>query len=101
MTEGVPAGRAAWAIPPGARTEWLRLAEVLAAAGSAPCEENDPEMWWPASKRAPDPVAIAGCEVCPARAECLAYAVAADEREGLWGGLSRVERVALPDAVAA
>lgn len=93
MTEATPATRTPWSIPPEARTEWLRLAEVLAVEGPAPCEEGDPEAWWPAGRGSPE--AVAGCEVCPARAECLTYALAADEREGLWGGLMPDERRAM------
>ncbi len=70
--------------------EWLALARVLADHGPAPCEEGDPEAWWPVRGDSPD---AAGCEVCPARTECLAYAVAADERDGIWGGLTRADRV--------
>ncbi len=43
---------------------------VLAEHGTAPCEEGDPELWWPV--RGDSLEAVAGCEVCPARAECLA-----------------------------
>ncbi len=71
-------------IPRHAVAEWLALARVLADHGAAPCEEGDPELWWPVRGGSPD--AVAGCEVCPARVECLAYAVAADEPDGIWGG---------------
>ena len=32
------------------------------------------------------------CQGCEVRAECLEYALANDERFGLWGGLSERER---------
>ena len=32
------------------------------------------------------------CAACPVRQECLDYAMANDERHGLWGGLSERER---------
>jgi WhiB family redox-sensing transcriptional regulator len=32
------------------------------------------------------------CAGCPVKAECLAYALANDERFGIWGGLSERER---------
>ncbi len=32
------------------------------------------------------------CTGCEVRAECLAYALAHDERFGIWGGLSERER---------
>jgi hypothetical protein len=37
-------------------------------------------------------LAVAGCWRCPAREACLAYAVAADEREGVWGATLPEER---------
>ncbi len=46
-----------------------------------------------AATRGGSPGAVAGCEVCPARGPCLAYALAADERDGIWGGLTRAERL--------
>ena len=36
------------------------------------------------------------CARCPVRADCLAYALAANEPEGVWGGTDPVERRA-PD----
>lgn len=35
------------------------------------------------------------CQRCPVQAECLAYAMNNAEREGMWGGLTPTERVAL------
>src|SRR5512135_722960 len=32
------------------------------------------------------------CRSCPVRGECLGYALAADERYGLWGGMTAEER---------
>lgn len=32
------------------------------------------------------------CEVCPVRAQCLAHALEAKERFGMWGGLTPIER---------
>ncbi len=85
---------------PRARAAWGELVDVLAAAGPAPCAVGDAEAWWPA--RGEGTAAVAGCRICPARAQCLAYAVAADEHGGIWGGLLPAERrrLARPDAVA-
>ena len=32
------------------------------------------------------------CAACPVRRRCLEYAIAADERYGIWGGLTKDER---------
>ncbi|MEO8827684.1 WhiB family transcriptional regulator [Lapillicoccus sp.] len=55
------------------------------------CAQTDPEAFFPekgGSTREAKKVCI-GCEV---RAECLEYALAKDERFGIWGGLSERER---------
>ena len=55
------------------------------------CAQTDPEAFFPekgGSKREAKKVCT-GCEV---RAECLEYALANDERFGIWGGLSERER---------
>jgi WhiB family redox-sensing transcriptional regulator len=55
------------------------------------CAETDPEAFFPekgGSTREAKRVCV-GCEV---RAECLEYALANDERFGIWGGLSERER---------
>ena len=85
-------------IPPAAFAEWVDLAHALAATGLAPCERQ-PELWWHGTTRV-DPAALAGCGACHVREECLAYAVAADERDGLWGGLTATERRQLAAAAA-
>ena len=55
------------------------------------CAQTDPEAFFPekgGSTREAKKVCI-GCEV---KAECLEYALAHDERFGIWGGLSERER---------
>lgn len=80
-------------IPAEALREWRRLAAALEAHGPAPCEKGDAERWWPAGGRTPpDPLAVQSCAECAARVECLAYALAAGERQGVWGGLTAAER---------
>ena len=37
-------------------------------------------------------MAVDACSVCAARDACLAYALAADEAEGIWGGSLPAER---------
>src|SRR6201987_5119503 len=55
------------------------------------CPQTDPEAFFPekgGSTREAKKICL-GCEV---RAECLDYALAHDERFGIWGGLSERER---------
>jgi WhiB family transcriptional regulator, redox-sensing transcriptional regulator len=55
------------------------------------CAQTDPEAFFPekgGSTREAKKICV-GCEV---RAECLEYALANDERFGIWGGLSERER---------
>jgi WhiB family redox-sensing transcriptional regulator len=55
------------------------------------CAQTDPEAFFPekgGSTREAKRI-CAGCEV---RTECLEYALAFDERFGIWGGLSERER---------
>jgi WhiB family redox-sensing transcriptional regulator len=60
-----------------------------------PCRSS-PERWWatpatPAGESA-QAEAVAGCMECAVRVECVAYAVAATERFGVWGGLRPADR---------
>lgn len=55
------------------------------------CSQTDPEAFFPdkgESTRAAKDV----CRGCPVAAECLDYALANNERFGVWGGLSERER---------
>lgn len=95
MTHSVPVERGPWAIPPTALNEWLTLAARVDEMGAVPCQTSDPEAWWPDRKEVDDfpaRMALDACSVCAAREACLAYAVAADEREGIWGGTLPAER---------
>jgi WhiB family redox-sensing transcriptional regulator len=67
----------------------------LAWHEDAACAGIDPDRFYPepgpgitrdiaAAKRV--------CAGCPVRAECLAYALAHDERHGIWGGTTPQER---------
>jgi WhiB family redox-sensing transcriptional regulator len=75
---------------PQARAAWGELVAVLAAAGPAPCALGDAEAWWPAPGETT--TAVAECRRCPAQEACLTYAMAADERSGVWGGQLAAER---------
>ena len=58
------------------------------------CRQVDPELFFPetgGSSRAAKQI----CAGCPVRAECLDWAIAHDQRYGVWGGLTVSERTQL------
>ena len=55
------------------------------------CAQTDPEAFFP-EKGGSTREAKRVCQSCDVRAECLEYALAHDERFGIWGGLSERER---------
>jgi WhiB family redox-sensing transcriptional regulator len=89
-----PFGQAEWDDAPawGAAPAW---SEDSTSADSwrldALCAETDPEAFFP-EKGGSTREAKRVCTGCPVRAECLEFALANDERFGIWGGLSERER---------
>ena len=67
------------------------LPEELAWQERALCAQTDPEAFFP-EKGGSTREAKRVCMSCDVRAECLSYALANDERFGIWGGLSERER---------
>lgn len=61
---------------------WRRHARCLGA---------DPDLFHPASDEAAE-AGKAICAVCPVCEPCLEYAIAAREKQGVWGGLTERER---------
>jgi WhiB family transcriptional regulator, redox-sensing transcriptional regulator len=55
------------------------------------CAQTDPESFFP-EKGGSTREAKRVCTGCEVRGECLDYALAHDERFGIWGGLSERER---------
>jgi len=55
------------------------------------CAQTDPEAFFPERGGSTRQARII-CRRCEVRQECLAYALAAGERYGVWGGLSERER---------
>ena len=79
---------------------WSDIADVdvltrddgpLAWQQHALCAQTDPEAFFP-EKGGSTREAKSVCQACTVRAECLEYALANDERFGIWGGLSERER---------
>lgn len=63
----------------------------LAWQADALCAQTDPEAFFP-EKGGSTREAKRICESCEVATQCLDYALANDERFGIWGGLSERER---------
>lgn len=65
-----------------------------------PCQTTDPELWYgeTGEDRMDYKLAKQFCTRCPVVDVCLAYAIEANELEGVWGGLSPSERQAMRNA---
>lgn len=57
----------------------------------ARCRGIDPLVFHPVNEDDADE-AKAICELCPVQDACLEYAIAAREKDGVWGGLTARER---------
>ena len=57
----------------------------------AACRGIDPDLFFPVTDEEAEP-AKAICDACPVREACLEFALAAREREGVWGGATERER---------
>jgi WhiB family transcriptional regulator, redox-sensing transcriptional regulator len=57
----------------------------------AACREVDVEAFF-AVDEVSQQEALAICETCPVRLECLEHAIAAREQYGVWGGMREQER---------
>lgn len=64
---------------------------ALAWQEQALCAQTDPESFFP-EKGSSTREAKRVCLGCDVRGQCLDYALAHDERFGVWGGLSERER---------
>ena len=64
---------------------------ALAWQADSLCAQTDPEAFFP-EKGGSTRDAKKICASCEVRTECLEYALANDERFGIWGGLSERER---------
>ncbi|GGM85141.1 hypothetical protein GCM10012275_64860 [Longimycelium tulufanense] len=58
---------------------------------TAICSQVDPELFFPEKGGSTQP-AKRICKGCPLRDQCLAWALEHDERYGVWGGLSEMQR---------
>src|SRR5205807_2229613 len=78
-------------VPDHARSQWFSLVTALGELGPAACEGADPDGWWPRGRENRE-AALTACGRCPVQPECRAYALAAGEQDGIWGGLLPEER---------
>jgi WhiB family redox-sensing transcriptional regulator len=60
----------------------------------ARCAQVDPELFFP-EKGQPTSDAKKICATCAVREQCLQWAMAANQRHGVWGGLTARERSSL------
>jgi len=63
------------------------------------CAQTDPEAFFP-EKGGSTREAKRVCTGCDVKSECLTFALAHDERFGIWGGLSERERRRLKRAAS-
>ncbi|TFC48266.1 WhiB family transcriptional regulator [Cryobacterium sp. TMT1-21] len=75
---------------PGVRTE-NSDGDPLSWQSDSLCAQTDPEAFFP-EKGGSTRDAKKICSSCEVRTQCLQYALANDERFGIWGGLSERER---------
>lgn len=77
-------------VPPEAFTAWLRLHDALTRAHGTPCAGPGRDRWLGTEQE--QRAAADACMDCPVLRPCDAYATAADERAGVWGGFTARER---------
>lgn len=70
------------------------LPEAPAWMDSAPCASADPEAFFPAHGES-STTARRVCAGCPLQLPCLRYAIDNNIREGIWGGLTGIQRTRL------
>lgn len=68
--------------------QWLALNRKVGDGPPVPCRTDSPELWWGKEHD----TAKGLCRGCRAQVACLDYALAADERFGIWGGRTAIER---------
>ncbi|WP_165777498.1 WhiB family transcriptional regulator [Amycolatopsis antarctica] len=76
---------------PGVFGDLFDMAEEPDWQERALCAQTDPEAFFP-EKGGSTREAKRICQGCEVKDDCLEYALAHDERFGIWGGLSERER---------
>lgn len=78
------------------RSVWDRWAGMVTTWARAACRPHPTQLFFLAEH---EQRAKAICRSCPIQRECLRYAVLADEVAGVWGGMTRTERLAMVDRI--
>lgn len=68
-------------------------------AAFAACRDRDPDAFFPANEVG-EREAVRICNGCPVRIECLEFALEANIKFGVWGGLTEKQRLALRRRIA-
>ena len=63
------------------------------------CRDKDASLFFPETKGA-EREALSICATCPVQVECLEYALEADIRYGIWGGMNEKQRRRLARRIA-
>ncbi|HUR22599.1 MAG TPA: WhiB family transcriptional regulator [Acidimicrobiales bacterium] len=62
----------------------------------AACRDTNPDLFFPVGTTgeavAETRAAITLCQRCPVREQCLEFAMATNQRDGIWGGMSEEDR---------
>lgn len=69
--------------PPFRTPEWMTWAG---------CRDTDPEVFFPVEGGSAEPAKRICSTRCPVESECLDWALAHGEDDGVWGGMSERER---------
>lgn len=79
-----------FAVPAHALPAWEQLHRLILADGPTPCAGAGRDRWLGTDRQ--QRTAAAACMSCPVLDACAAYADAAGETFGVWGGYTARER---------
>src|SRR5688500_4279298 len=91
----MPLGRAALTIFPSCLTEkgTAMPSRDTSWRADAACRDLPTALFFPDSESPADASpALAVCAVCPVRADCLEFALASRQADGIWGGATEADR---------
>lgn len=77
-------------VPEHALSTWRALRSAVIAEPDTPCAGADRNDWYGSRKQ--QQRAATACLDCPILTACKAYALTADEPDGVWGGTTQHQR---------